>query len=187
VRDDEDAVVAQRVFVGTEAAAELRPGAQGGKEIGGDAEGVRHLGRLARLGEAHVRGGIAGDLAVAARLRLEVEVVGRRDAAATILARRAIDALQSIAVGIGRRAQLVAVEDAEHRGVGPDAESEREDGNEGEARRATQRLDGEAKVTDDGESAAHDSLSQGSFMAISASPVKQIARQAAPAPHGAAG
>ncbi len=76
VRDDEDAVVAQGLFVGTEAAAELRPGAQGGKEIGGDAEGVRHLGRFAGLGEAHVRSGIGGDLAVAAGLGLEVEIIG---------------------------------------------------------------------------------------------------------------
>ena len=55
VADDEDAVVAQDLFVGTEAAAELRLGAEGGEEIGGDAEAVRHLGGLAGLGEAHVR------------------------------------------------------------------------------------------------------------------------------------
>src|SRR5262249_13351024 len=40
----------------------------------------------------------------------------------------------------------VSVEDAEHRRVRADAESERDDGNESEAGRATQRLEGEAKV-----------------------------------------
>src|SRR6185369_1472756 len=110
-------------FVGTEGAAQLRPGSEGGKEIGGDAEAVRHLGRLARFGKAQVRTRVGGNLAVAARLGLEVEIVGGRDAAAAFLARGAVNAVQPIAIGIWSRAQRVPIEDAEHRRVGPDPES----------------------------------------------------------------
>ena len=41
------------------------------------------------------------------------------------------------------------IDDAERRRVGTDAESERDDGSEGEAGGATQRPDGEAEVTED--------------------------------------
>src|SRR5207245_8726146 len=99
VTDDEDSVVAEDLLVGTEAAAELRSGAERGKEIGGDAEAVGHLGRFVGLGQAHVRTRVGGNLAVAAHLGLQIEVVGRRETAAGVFATGAIDAVQSIAVG----------------------------------------------------------------------------------------
>jgi hypothetical protein len=155
VGDDEDAMVAEDLFVGTEAAAELRSRPEGGKEIGGDAEAVGHLGRFAGFGEAHVRTGVGGNLAVAVHLGFQIEVVGRREAAARIPGSGAIDAVQEVAAGIGCRAQHVPIEDAEHRRVGADAESERDDGDQGEAGRAMQRLDGEADVTEDAGKLVH--------------------------------
>src|SRR5437867_4686270 len=88
-----------------------------------------------------------------------MEVVGRRDTAEGILGSGAIDAVQLIPVGIGRRAQHVVIEYAEHRRVGTDAKSERDDSNEGEAGRATQQLDGEADVTENWKPGAHESPS----------------------------
>src|SRR5207245_4568458 len=90
--------------------------------------------------------GIGGDVAVAAHLRLQIEVVGRRDPAPGVLGNGAIDALQLAGVGIGQRAQQHFIDDAERRRVGADAESERHDGNEDEAGRATQRPEGESKI-----------------------------------------
>ena len=167
VRDDEDTVVAEGLFVGPEAAAQLGRGAEGGEEVGGDAESHGRLRRLAGLGEAHVRAGVGGNFPVALRLGLEVEVVGRGDAAAAVLARGAIDAVQEVAVGVGRRAQPVLIEDAEHRGVGADAEPERDDGDEGEAGRAAERLGGETQVAEEG-NRAHE---RRSFMAFSSARV----------------
>ncbi len=156
VADDEDAMVAQDLLVGTEAAAHSKSAAEDGEEIDGSADAEGHLRRPAGFGEAHFRAGVSGDLAVAVHLGLQIQVVGRRDAAEGILGSRAIDAVQSIAVGIGRRAH-VSVEHAEHRRVGADAESERDDGDEGQAGRATQRLDGEPEVREDRDSRAHES------------------------------
>jgi hypothetical protein len=45
----------------------------------------RVIRRSAALGDADVRAGMRGDLAVALRLRLQVEVVGRRDTSLGIL------------------------------------------------------------------------------------------------------
>jgi hypothetical protein len=42
-------------------------------------------------------------------------------------------------MGIGQRLEQVHVQHAEHRGVGPDAERQRHDGNRGEPWRATKR------------------------------------------------
>ena len=80
---------------------------------------------------------VGGNLAVAVHLGLQIEVVGRREAAPRVLGSGAIDAVQLTAVGIGQRAQQVFIEDAERRRVGADAEPERDDGDEGEAGRAT--------------------------------------------------
>ena len=151
VTDDEDAVVAQDGFVGTEAAAKLRFGAEGGKKIGGDAKAAGGVGGLAGFGEVHVRKGVGGNFPVAVHFGLQIEVVGRRDSAPGILRSGSIDAIQSTAVGIGQRAQQHFIDDAERRRVGTDAESERHHGNDGEAGRATQRPDGEAEVTEDGD------------------------------------
>ena len=145
IADDQDVVVAEGLFVGAEAAAERRSGTERGKEVGRDAEAVGHLGRLARQGDAHVRDGVGRDLAVAVHLGLQIEVIGRRESAARVLAAGAVDAVQPIGVGIRRRAQHVSIEDAEHRRVGTDAKPERDDGNQCESRGASQRLDGEAK------------------------------------------
>ncbi len=123
VTDDEDAVVAQDGFVGTEAAAELRFGAEGGKKIGGDAKAAGRVGGFAGFGEVHVRIGVGGNFAVAVHLGLQIEVVGRRDTAPGVLGNGAIDTVESIAVGIGRRAQQHLVGYAERRRVGTDAES----------------------------------------------------------------
>src|SRR6185295_2982886 len=68
VADDEDAVVAQDLLVGTEAAAELRLGPESLEKVGGDAETRRHLGRLAGLGEAHVGERVGGNRAIAVHL-----------------------------------------------------------------------------------------------------------------------
>ncbi len=148
VTDHEDAVVAQHGFVGTEAAAELRLDAQDGKEVAGDAEPEGPLGRFAGCGKAHLRKAVAGHLPVAAHLGLQIEVVGRRDPAARVLGSAPIDAVHMIAVAVRQRAKEHLVEYAERRRVGADAESERDDGDEGEAGRATERPDGEAEVRD---------------------------------------
>src|SRR5207245_5951415 len=147
------------------AAAQLRFGAEDGKKIGGDAEAFGRLGRFAGLGEAHVRRRVGGNVTVAVHLGLQVEVVGRRDTAARILGSGAIDAVQFVPARIGRRAQHVFIEYAEHRRVGTDAKPERDDGNEGEAGRATERIGGEAEVTEDGRPGAHESPSIWSTLA----------------------
>jgi hypothetical protein len=81
VTDDEDAVVADDGFVGTEAAAALRFDAEGGKKIGGDAKAAGRVGGFAGFGDVHVRKGVGGNLAVAIHLGLQIKVVGRRDSA----------------------------------------------------------------------------------------------------------
>jgi hypothetical protein len=79
VADQEDAVVAEDRLVVAESAAEPWLDPQDGKEIVGDAEAAGHLRGLSGFGQVHVREGVAGDLAVAGHLRLQIEVVGRRD------------------------------------------------------------------------------------------------------------
>ncbi len=170
VTHHEDAVVAQDGFVGTEAAAELGLDPEGGKEVVGDAQAARNLRGLPGLGEVHVRKRIGGNLAVAAHLGPKIEVVGRRDPAPRVLGNGAIDAVQLAAVGIRQRAQQNLVDDAERRRVGTDAESERDDGNEDEAGRATQRPDGEAEIREDGKRLVH--------LIQLRPPVKQVSRQA---------
>src|SRR5262245_46740160 len=148
VADDENVVAAVDLFVATEGAAELRPGAERRKKVGGSAKALGHLRRPARLGNADLGEGVRGDLAVAAYLGPQIEVVGRRNTAAGVVGGGAEDALQPIPVGVRRRPQQVGVEGAEHRRVGADAEPERDDGDESESRSPTQRLDGEAEVTE---------------------------------------
>src|SRR6185503_2151927 len=93
VADDEHAVVAEDLLLRPEVAAEQRPRAEGGEEVRRDAQALREFGRLAGLGEAEVEVAVGGDLAVARGLRFELEVVGRRDAAARMRAGVAEDAL----------------------------------------------------------------------------------------------
>ena len=166
VTEDQDAVVARQLVVGAERATEARLRGQGGEEVRGDPEARHHLGGPARLGQAHVGVRVGSDLAIAADLGPQIEVVGRRDPATRILGSGAEDAIQSAAVGVGRRAQEQAVEHAEHRRVRADTQAQRDDGDEGEAWSTAQRLDG----------AAHESLS---FHGISAPPAEmQTSRQA---------
>ncbi len=76
VADDEHAVIARDLLVGTEASAESGRGAEDGEKIGGDTQGARHFCRLAGFGDAQLGNAVGGDLAVAAHLRLQIEVVG---------------------------------------------------------------------------------------------------------------
>src|SRR5215216_1942360 len=73
----------------------------------------------------------------------------------------AVDPIDVLAVGIRRRAQHVSIQQAEHRRVRADAQSERDDCDESEARRAAEGLDREPKVTEDGEYGGHESTSPG--------------------------
>jgi hypothetical protein len=132
VADQEDPVIAQEGFIGMEVAAELRLGAEDGKEIGGDAEAEDHLGGFARFGEAQAQNAVGGNFAVAIHLGLQREVVGRRKTAPRVLGGGAINAIQMIALRVGQRSQQNTIEDAEHRDVGPDAERERDDRDDGE-------------------------------------------------------
>ncbi len=63
-----------------------------------------------------------------------------------ILCRSLPDADQPVWFGIGQGAEKHGVNDAEYRGVGADAESQREDGDGGKARTAMKHAEGVAKI-----------------------------------------
>jgi hypothetical protein len=76
-------------------------------------------------------------------LALQIEEVGRRDAADRVLRGRAIDAVQLLAVRIRERLEQDGVEDTEHRGVRANAETEGDDRQDGESGGADQLPEGE--------------------------------------------
>ena len=160
VTNQEDPVVAREVFLGAKVAAELRLDAEDGEKIGRNPEATGHLGGQTGLGEAHFLRDVGGNLAVTSPLRLEGEIVGRRDEALRLVGGGAIDAVQLIAVDKGQRSQHVAVEDAEHRGVGPDAERERHHGHGGKAGRLGELPKSEANVGEHGSESESESESE---------------------------
>jgi hypothetical protein len=78
----------------------------------------------------------------------EVEVVGRREA--DLRQVRPRDALEDheepVGIVIGGRPQQHGVDEAEHRGVGPDAERERRDDHDREAGRFDEGTSGEPEI-----------------------------------------
>ena len=144
--DDEHTVVAVDFFVPAKVPTELGCGAQGREEVGGDAESrrpsppaglvprgscqrpCRRLSCRSRASRAADR----GSRRVRCRRRDSAESSGRCAPAARCRGRGA--------------AEQDPLSDAEHRGVGPDAEPERDDREQREPRRLQQLADGEAQI-----------------------------------------
>ena len=123
-----------------EGAAELRAHAEHVEEIGRDHAGVDAVGLAAiqqverHLVELH-QPAEAGEL-----LAVVVELGnGDADGVLTGQRRRFLEQHQSIAFHVRQRLEQHAVDDAEHRGVGPDAQAEHQDGDQREPRLAPER------------------------------------------------
>ena len=123
-----------------ERAAELRAHAEHVEEVGRDHAGVHAVGLPAvqqverHLVELH-QPAEAGEL-----LTVVVEL-GDRDADGVLTGkrRRFLEQHQSIALHVRQRLEQHAVDDAEHRGVGPDAQAKHQDGDQREPRLAPER------------------------------------------------
>jgi hypothetical protein len=97
-----DAIVSGEIFSRQEIPAELRLESEHGKEIGGSAKGLDHLGRLAGFRKTRVPQRVGADLTVGLHLPLQIEKVGRRNTTLWILGRCPVEAVQLRAFGIGK-------------------------------------------------------------------------------------
>jgi len=75
-----------------------------------------------------ISAGWPGSDAIGLHLSLQIEEIRRRNAPLWILRCRAVDPIQSCAVGIRQRLEHDRIDHAKHGGIGADAEPERDNG-----------------------------------------------------------
>ena len=148
--DDDQRLCGAAVGRGRERPAHERRHREDVEVVGRDARG-RHALRLASRHRDRRRiAPVTGHRRQRLALPIDVEEVGRREAAVRIRAAAARQPDDRPAVGVGQRPQQNAVDDAEDGRVGADAEREGQDRDDRKCRRAEQRANGVTKVIEHG-------------------------------------
>ena len=137
---------AVRVVAGFERAAGDRRHAQQREDVGRD-DGHRNRRRLAVAGQRDGGRRVPGDVLHGAGLRAPVEDV-EVGAVVGLVADGGVDGDEARRVGEGQRLQQHAVDDAEDRGVGADAEGQHHDDQRAEARRLEEEPECLAEVSE---------------------------------------
>ena len=126
-------------------APEDRRGAEDVEEAGRRLHAA-HANRLAAAGEVDDVLAVSGDARQHRRIALHVEIVRGRERGVDALRRRAGDAKDTVGLRVGKRPQHHAINEAEDGGGAADAERERDQRDEREARHASKRSEGVPQV-----------------------------------------
>ena len=148
IADDRHRIPARDgVFVGAKAAAEQWPDTQSAEEIPAHAGVEAVLRKLVRVGgDSAEKEVITGQSLERFRAIAQVDVIGIGQAPQSRAGRGRIDLDNPARIRNRQRTEQYRIDIAEHRGVGPDAQGERNDGYEREAGRLRQGPDGKAEV-----------------------------------------